>query len=357
MTTRIEIHVRMQIPVAVEHFVPVPDLIFTRWLPIAEQDSIAYHNGRVRIKLWFDDTVAGRAVQESIDDLHNWNNPGAHFVWADAWVENVPAELAEYIYSREYRENPYGTDPALEECFRDVGNEIAEATIHTYNLLISHVRSFKGQYWLSEYEYDSDRSRATLQYFSAKIINSEREWLPFLPGTDVINVELMDNNRFITQADWEMIKQGVLSGRKPSLVGILLSGAEELMARGQSRSAITEAVTALEVALYKFASSTNAERLANSGSEFRRDLSGIKSRIDRLGLTASVAYLLPILLPSDVLPDDVLKDVGDAISARQNVVHNGQRQVAPNDLARYMKGLRSICETLQALSIRDHSDV
>jgi hypothetical protein len=357
MTTRREIHVRMQIPVAVEHCVPVPNLIFTRWLPIAEQDSIECRKGRVRIRLWFDDTVAGRAVQESIDDLHKWNNPGAHFVWADAWVEDVPAELAEYIYSREYRESPYGTNPALEENFRGVGNEIAEATIHAYNLLISHVRSFKGQYWLNEYEYDSDRSRATLQYFSAKTINSKQEWIPFLPGSDVINVELMDDNRFITQADWEIIKEGVLSGRKPSLVGILLSGAEELMARGQSRSAITEAVTALEVALYKFASSPNAERLANSGSEFRRDLSGIKPRIDRLGLTTSVAYLLPILLPSDILPDDVLKDVGDAISARQNVVHNGQRQVALNDLARYMKGIRSICETLQSFSIKELFDV
>lgn len=357
MTTRTEIHVRMQIPVAVEHFVPVPNLIFTRWLPLAEQDSIAYQNGRIRTKLWFDDTVAGKAVQQSISDLHNWVNPGAHFVWVDSWVENVPVELSEYIYSREYRDNPYGTDPSLEEHFRGIGNEVAEAAISMYNLLISHVRSFKGQYWLSEYEYDSDRSRATLQHFRAKILNSEQEWLPFLPGTDVINVESMDDNRFITQADWEVIKQGVLSGRKPSLVGILPSGAEELMARGQSRSAITEAVTALEVALYKFASSPNAEHLANTGSEFRRDLSGIKSRIDRLGLTASVAYLLPILLPRDVLSDDILKDVGDAISARQNVVHNGQRQVAPNDLARYMKGLRSICETLQALSIKDSSGV
>ena len=336
---------------------PVPNLIFTRWLPLAEQDSIDYLNGRIRIKLWFDDTVAGTAVQESINDLHNWVNPGAHFVWADVWVENVPAELSEYICSREYRDNPYGTDPSLEEYFRGIGNEIAEAAIFMYNLLISHVRSFKGQYWLSEYEYDSGRTRAILQHFRAKILTPEQEWLPFLPGTDAINVKSVDDKRFITQADWEAIKQGVLSGRKPSLVGILLSGAEELMARGQGRSDIPEAVTALEVALYKFASSPNAERLANSGSEFRRDLSGIKSRIDRLGLTASVAYLLPILLPSDVLSDDVLKDVVDAISARQNVVHNGQRQVAANDLARYMKGLRSICETLQALSIQESSGV
>ena len=51
----------------------------------------------------------------------------------------------------------------------------------------------------------------------------------------------------------------------------------------------------------------------------------LDKQIEHMGLSGTVSYLLPLLLPDSVLAADVLSGCRDALTARQNIVHNGQR--------------------------------
>jgi hypothetical protein len=57
------------------------------------------------------------------------------------------------------------------------------------------------------------------------------------------------------------VKEYVRSLKRPPLVRQLLAGAEALVEQGHGRAALTEAVTALEVAIHEFAKSQESKRL------------------------------------------------------------------------------------------------
>ncbi|MDO8351592.1 MAG: hypothetical protein Q7S94_10635 [Gallionella sp.] len=119
---------------------------------------------------------------------------------------------------------------------------------------------------------------------------------------------------------------------------------------GHYRSAITEAVTALEVAVFRFAGNTNADRAFAPHMAHRLALSSLKSQVDHLGLSATINYLLPTILHEELLPASVISECQFAISRRQNIVHNGQRSVSENDARRAVSGVRACCQVLEKVT-------
>jgi hypothetical protein len=127
----------------------------------------------------------------------------------------------------------------------------------------------------------------------------------------------------------------------------LLAGAEFLADSGYSRVALTEAVSALELALDHFSKSPQADSLFQNSLRERLGIESLPRLVDRhLGLSASVALLLPLLLPHEELPADILRDCREAIEQRNNITHRGQRYVAPDRLKQFLKSVRILCETL-----------
>ena len=76
------------------------------------------------------------------------------------------------------------------------------------------------------------------------------------------------------------------------------------------------------------------------------DREALGRQLDHLGLSATIRYLLPLILPVEVLPDDTLLTCQRAITVRGNVVHQGQRDVNTKETRAMLKALRQLCEIL-----------
>lgn len=127
----------------------------------------------------------------------------------------------------------------------------------------------------------------------------------------------------------------------------MLAGAEELAGYGHTRSSLTEAITALEVALTRFGKSPRMENVQPSEVLARMGIERLAHQIEHLGLTGSVSYLLPLLFPEAVMSAALLSGVRDAIQQRQTVVHSGAGEVDPNRLQTLLRALRDLCAILE----------
>ena len=186
--------------------------------------------------------------------------------------------------------------------------------------------------------------------FDARAQTAGSDWFPWRPAVaHTVVIRGMDEKRYVTEDNWEGVKDFVQAQRNPPLTWSLISGAEKLAANGHTRSALTEAVTALEVALFTFAGNVNAEKAFGPVLSERMGLESLKRQFEKGGLSGTVRYLLPILLTEEQLPDDTLKGCQRAIEERQNVVHNGQRAVEELRLRQHLRSIRRLCGILDDL--------
>jgi hypothetical protein len=144
-------------------------------------------------------------------------------------------------------------------------------------------------------------------------------WFRFGPSSIIsMTVEFVSKERFIRRDEWDEIRAFVCGVSRTPLVRTLLAGAEALEADGQRRSALTEAITALEVALYEFARHPNAERAFGPLLAERISASSLLHQVKHMGLTGSVSYLLPVILTEADLPKGVVQ--GSASTAQRQAL-------------------------------------
>lgn len=275
----------------------------------------------------------------------------AHRVFADAVVRDVPDDLLEYMAQRDFTRFPTPEEQSLQEQYDDVAERLLFLVLQTLNRLLSYVHSRKGQYWLSEYPIDSGHMSGYYVKFEAKAKSGNGPWFRFGPSNvDSRTIELLSEERYVRHDEWDEIRAFVGGVARTPLARTLLAGAEALAANGQSRSALTEAVTSLEVALYAFARHPNAERAFGSILAQRINASSLQHQVEHRGLTGSISYLLPVILPESTLPKQVIQGCQLAIAQRQNVVHQGQRDVQVGTLRISLAAIRSMCDLLESLT-------
>ena len=68
-----------------------------------------------------------------------------------------------------------------------------------------------------------------------------------------------------------------------------------------------------------------------------------------MGLSGSVRFLLPVILPEASVSTALLRKCFDAVDMRQNVVHNGQRDVDRVKLQSALESIRELCLVLESL--------
>jgi hypothetical protein len=155
-----------------------------------------------------------------------------------------------------------------------------------------------------------------------------------------------DSHRYLTADDWPRVADFVHQGRKPNLTRQLLSSAEYLADAGHDRAGLTEAVSALEVALGSFARATRFSAIRTERLRETATGESLVKLVQHLGLRASITVLLPLLLTEEQAPMHLLQRCAAAIDERNNVVHNGQREVDSELLGSFCDAIRSLCETL-----------
>ena len=328
-----------------------PALTFTHWLPSGRNQGIVVKDDDIQIVLWFDEKCVLPPPHPTADELKRQVNVLVHHVNVEIEVAALSDSLLSYMQNCDYSKPRKDTARNEQTEYERLAKRILVSVIGRINRLIAFARSKKGQYWLTEYNVDLNLTRSYFVKFEARGRVEEGSWFRFAPPTlDMLTASTENESRFITEGDWPAFRDFVLGANRPNLVGELLAGAEYLQNMGHCRSAISEAVTALEVAVHNFSRNPNAEKTFAGHLAERLALRTLHSQVERLGLSATIGYLLPTIVPEHTLPTTILSACQSALSERQNIVHNGKRNVDETTARRAITSIRACCSILESLT-------
>jgi hypothetical protein len=320
--------------------------IFTHWLPIGRKRGVRFtHNDHSGL-LWFelessrfssDEAEIARLVNVAVDKA---------FIEIGATVDG---ELGDWMKKRDFRKEPTAAEEALAERYFLHGKQVLAALSHGLNRFLSYVRIEKGQYWVRPIVLDPDHLSSHAVGMNAKARVGDGDWFRWHP-THVMHLRATmvvgSDRRYVSEDDWDRVQEFVGNNRRPTLALELLAGAEALARDDSERAALTEAVSALEIALAKFGRGAKVDALLPSSIRERLGVSSLHSLIEHMGVTASVSIVLPFLFSETQLPANLLSTCREAIAQRQSVVHQGQRTIESTVVIKQLAALRQLIELL-----------
>jgi len=347
---------RMTIPlVDEEHFTEGEPLVFRYWLPLQDADVITATDGDVELRFSIDKQCLSDLGEVDLNDISRYTNISVGRMYVEVRGIEVSDQLTDVIiklasernWLPEHISSTY--DSSLIEDYRTIGEKIYSGVVKQFNRLIAYVRAVKGQYWLREYRPDPDNITSEFLKLRAHVKVGESDWLRLTgPGGYRITANIPTGERFIGQEDWQDIRKHLAGERKAPLVGQLLAAADEFRESGHRRAALTEAISALEIAVSQFAQRANPESWSKQLAE-RSSAAQLQNHVEHLGTTCTIGYLFPVILSEEQVPSTVLKTCQEAINDRNAVIHRGQRDVDDGRLWAYLRAVRDLCERLRRL--------
>jgi hypothetical protein len=345
--------VRMRIPIIPES----RSILFWNWLPVDEEDSLRVEEEGMSLRLWFDlECIKGasRPREKSELSLPGWRWVWATEVLADVTLEGEPDDLAEFVMTTGHRRNAAESTTEEEDLlrqYRRLGERVYSFVLSNVNRLMSYIRTEKAQYWLEEYSIDPSTMGAAFRRFGARVTLDGSEWAEWVP-TDVssLSIKFPSPSQYMDREDWVRAGRFVNSEERPSLVRELLAGAYLLAEKQHRRSALTEAITALEVAVAQFAKAPDADRTFGPIFAERMGVSSLASQSKHLGFSGTLKYLFPVIFTEEQMPTELLKECQEAIDQRNNVVHHGQRDVRQERLDTFLSSINRVCFLLEDYS-------
>ena len=326
--------------------------VFYKWLPLGPENGIRLCRGDLELVLWLDVKSVQWSSEVAEEDIPNHINLTAHRIYADITATMDDVELLSYMPVRDFSRQPTEEEAPLAERYETHGREVFSLLADGVNRLLMFIRVEKGQYWLIPLEIDLDRMASHSVEFEARAQVDGGSWFRWEPTqTEVLTIDAPFFReappRYLTPRDWPEAQAFVSGEGRPNLPRQLLAAAEAFAAAGSERVALTEAVTALEVAVSRFMSSPKPDYLVSEPLRSRLGLESLANVHERRGLTYSVSFVLPILFDEGTLSSQTLATCREALERRQNVVHRGVRRVDPAQLRRFLGGIRKMCEVLQ----------
>ena len=343
--------VRLAIPVPQERSV-----VFTHWLPLSDEDAITVLRDDLTLRLSLDMDCLGHVMDVPREGIPRYVNLHVSKLYVDATMD-VTNELAEFIYQERDRprrrpsENPVSeTYGLLSDEYARLGHRVLAASITVFNRLLMYARSEKGQYWLELQDIDLHMMQSLNVAFRAKVCIPPYGWVRWCPPSiDQLTLISLGEERYIAKDAWPSVTRFVQSKARTNLVLELLANAEALRDDGFRRSAVIEAVTALEVALSRFAESPHLDML-DADLLARVPAESLKPQVEHLGFTGSFKYLIPLLFNDTLASRELLERCWEAIDVRQAVVHHGQRDVDESRVRGLLNAIRTMCGLLQRLT-------
>lgn len=331
---------------------PSSGIAFTHFFPFGIDDGVSVSAEGMKVVLWFDEQCTYH--QRSAEELNRYSRIDATFVNVKVEVLGISEELLNHMQKPAHIDEspPRGWTVASE--YIQLAEKVSNAVMKRVNRLISAARNIRGQYWLVPYSLNG--KEFTTRFDCSASVNGGPSFR-FCPRYDNgVFVRVGGAERYIRDVDWGEIVSFVEGEGKPDLVRELLAGAERLAEQEHYRAALTEAVTALEVAISSFASAPLSTEAFGSILAERLGVASLKNQVSHLGLSGTVNFLLPIIFSEEILPASVLIACQSAVRQRQTVVHQGQRDVNSSFANASVSAIRTLCEILRSLSL-DETEV
>jgi hypothetical protein len=324
-------------------------LIFYKWIPKKDVNAILVSKNNKTAKIYVDTSCIGN-FDEKTHNINNWINVKVSKLKVDVDVSDVDDELIRFIFNERdrrkqihYDKQPYDEDfKNLQVKYQKLGEEVYDLALTVFNRFISYARNIKGQHWHIEKKYNDYDFIATAQINNGDFI----PWCPSLDNGVTVLVTMPNEDISIHKEDWGNIAQYIQSTQRPKLTLELLANSRNLFDSGNFRSAVIEAVTALEVAVSKFGKSPNIEVLESSVQVNRIDINNLKGQIEHMGFSCSIRYLIPMLISKEDLAQTTLDKCFQALEVRNNVVHQGQRDVKADLTNEIINEVSACCNVL-----------
>jgi hypothetical protein len=326
-------------------------LIFSRWIPIGPENGMHYDQANYLLVLWFNLACINRTA-----NLAQMRYIKGHTIFADIIMDDVDDEFLHYMTVRDYSRMPTPEEESLAQRYEEHGRAVLSFVQAGLNRLLTYVRIEKGQYWLTRYGIDFGDMASLAVHFQAQACIDNGPWFRWQPSQSsrVVAIALGEDQRYLTAEDWPHAQDFLENEEKrPNLICELLVGSEFLADVKSNRPALTEAISALEAAVHRFAKSPRADALLPNALRERLGITSLSTLMDQehLGFSRFVAYLLPILFTEEEVPATLLKHCRDAIEQRHQIMHGQQRQVNSDRLKQYLTAVRTLCETLMRWTV------
>ena len=322
----------MRIPLEKSAPVSVGGLQFHKWIP-EEDQAIRFAMDSFGVAFWPE-----RPGGHTDEEISNWLNVQSEYLICELTTEVSAGIAGQLVASAEEHKL---VNPELEAFARTVRG----VALRALNRLLSYFRAAKGNFWLQQFDEKTGMLSSLFLHFSATVSIDGGAPILFRPScTDSAQGVAPDLGRVIRTEDWTRAAQAVAEDEKPSLVGELLAAADEHFANGRRRVALTEAVSALDVAMARYANRIDAEGAPTEIAGVR--VQKLSNHFIKFGLRGALQFLLPLLLPEHQLPRSTLETVIKAVDVRGTVVHKGQRDVDEEAIRKYLTAIRSLVDIM-----------
>ncbi len=326
-------------------------IYFNKWIP---DEPIVFIRDNFTLKLWIDKDCI--PFLDDDEKISSWINMTANKIKIEIETD-IKNKLANFIYDERDggKEIHHGLQPntkkykKLSKKFKELGFNFVTLTIDVINRLISYVRNYDNQYWVEPISYNTNNINSLFVQWNSKVKLDDKEYFRWFPPREIMKISMssIEDDQYINQNKWIEIEKFLNTKSRINLANELLSNSISLLFQYQHRrSAVIEATTALEVALASFSEKPNIENIKNSIDTNRIDINHLKQQVSHLGFSASIRYLVPIIFSEEVISNELLEECYKAIAVRNNIVHQGQRDVSPIAAKKYVISLNKITHIL-----------
>jgi hypothetical protein len=330
----------------------IGSIVLSRWRDPERETFKTRQWSDMSLELSFDRSCLEPYYFWHQESLERFRNVEIEKLYFELSVKDISDRLSSMIRQTNAID-AHDEDPETASEYHALGEIVYERLFSSVNRLIAWIRAEKGQYWVHQFRLDPQKQfNDTPNGYSPATdvqtyINDEPVfWCP--PANPTI-VTAMDNGRALHENDVCSAWQFLCTDRRPDLVLELLCDAELLEDDGHDAIAITQAITALEVATDRFSKSLRANALYSEPLRSRLEFAALKSAVRHLGFNATYNYLVPLLFSEEQLPTEILKQCQRAIQQRNNIVHHGTRTV--ENAWQLIASVRKMCQILHEYSI------
>lgn len=348
--------VRMEIPVG-KDYGNSSDLIFSHWLPLQEDEALVIDKDRFMVKIWFDLNCSKWI--KSPNEIEKHTNTFLYKAYVDVQVKDLSDELANFIYQEkdacqeELNENQIRfIQKQLSEESEDLAKKVFQLALENFNRMLSYFRNYKLQFWIEEHKINFNSMRSEFTRFRTMVKVDGHDWVPWCPpvvdnfGTFIIKESQRSEGR-VTKEEWSEVSKFVNSQKKPKLFLELLANAASLADKGYERSALIEGVSALEVSISLFSKAPKYDGFIHQDAITKISEKGLKDLVEKLGIRGTINILFPLLFKPEIVSKELANDCQNAVDARNNVVHNGQRKVNNEQIWKMLNSIYQMCIVLE----------
>jgi len=327
--------VRHKVEIPVFHIVGTPNLTFHKWLPV--DDPIISEDDNLVVKIWLD---ASNTYHGADSDPLKWNNVLVESVFVDVTIKEIDSHLIDLILDKKT------ANEAEKNKVVELSTIVYSSVTSRINRLIDWANSMKQQYWLSNIPVDLGRILRFNIDTEAKAImlpESDNKWFNWRPNTPQhMEVVITSEETYINRKDWQALKDYVNSEQRIKFKLELISRAYTLNSISLRTNALIDAVTALEIAISDFVKSPSID-----SDNYQKVLSSIGTSnlsvaFDHLKFSTFIQYLLPLILDEPIIKEIDFVCISEALQARNNIVHNGQRDLEKKKSIKYLASIRKL---------------